>query len=96
LDVFDFEILSHANLGQAFSAKARTQNRAIISARLGRASRDILNPLFRPLRFGKLHSSCLHFAIRQKPDERFVVEIDNLDPIVPEIAKIAAESRLQS
>src|SRR5439155_10908302 len=37
----------------------------------------------------------LHFGIRQKPDQRFVMKIDNLDAIAPWIVKIAAEWRLQ-
>ncbi len=37
----------------------------------------------------------LDFAIRQKPDERFIVEIDNLDAVAPRIMKIAAKRRLQ-
>src|SRR2546430_7645794 len=43
----------------------------------------------------EFNSRLLHFAIRQKPDKRFVVKIDNLDAIAPRIAKIAAERRLQ-
>ena len=37
----------------------------------------------------------LHFAIRQEPDERFVVKIDNLYAVSPRIAKIATERGLQ-
>lgn len=43
----------------------------------------------------KLHSRFLDFAIRQKPDERFVVKIDNLNAVAPRIAKIAAKRRLK-
>jgi hypothetical protein len=46
-------------------------------------------------RFGELDSGFLYFAIRQKPDERFVVKIDNLNAIPPRIVKIAAERRLE-
>jgi hypothetical protein len=37
----------------------------------------------------------LHFAVRQKPDKRFVVKIDHLNAISPWIVKITAERRLQ-
>jgi len=43
----------------------------------------------------ELHSGLLHFTIRQKPDERFVVKIDNLNAVAPGIAKIATKRRLQ-
>jgi hypothetical protein len=40
----------------------------------------------------------LHLAKRQQPDERFIVEIDDLDAVAPRIAEIAAEAfdQLQS
>src|SRR5437667_7665690 len=37
----------------------------------------------------------LHLAVRKKPNERFIVKIDNLDAVAPPIAKIAAERRLK-
>src|ERR1700730_16424131 len=37
----------------------------------------------------------LHFAVRKKPNERFIVEIDNLDAVAPRIAKIAPKRRLK-
>jgi len=37
----------------------------------------------------------LHFAVRQQPDERFVVEVDYLDTIAPWIVKIATKWRLK-
>ena len=43
----------------------------------------------------ELDTRFLHFAIRQQPHKRFVVKIDNLNPITPGIAKVAAERRLQ-
>src|SRR5262249_46275378 len=43
----------------------------------------------------ELDTRSLHLAVRQQPDQRFVVKIDNLDAISPWIAKIAAERRLQ-
>src|SRR2546430_6977490 len=43
----------------------------------------------------EFNSRLLHFAIRQKPDKRFVVKIDNLDAVAPGIAKVAAERRLK-
>jgi hypothetical protein len=43
----------------------------------------------------KFDSGPLHFAIRQEPDERFIVKIDNLDVVAPGIVKIAAEWRLK-
>jgi hypothetical protein len=46
--------------------------------------------------FREFDPGLLHFAVRQKPDERFIVKIDNLDPVAPGITKIAAEIRLQS
>ena len=47
------------------------------------------------LLFPKFHSGLLHLAIRQKPDERFVVKIDNLDPVAPRIVKVAAKRRFE-
>src|SRR5206468_9784814 len=41
-------------------------------------------------------SSFLHFAVRQKPDQRFVVKIVNLTPVAPRIVKIAADRRLNA
>src|SRR6266446_5715790 len=38
----------------------------------------------------------LHLAVRKKPNERFIVKIDNLDAVAPRVAKIAAERRLKS
>ena len=35
----------------------------------------------------------LHFLVRQKPDERFIVQIDDLNPISPRVAKIAPKRR---
>src|SRR5439155_9237601 len=43
----------------------------------------------------EFNARLLHLRIRQKPDKRFVVEIDNLNAVAPRIAKIAAERRLQ-
>src|SRR6476620_3159892 len=43
----------------------------------------------------ELDTRLLHFAIRQKPDERFIVKINNLDAVAPRVAKIAAEGRLE-
>src|SRR5438477_3097194 len=43
----------------------------------------------------KLDPNFLHFRIRQKPDQRFIVQIDHLDAVAPGVAKIAAKSRLQ-
>src|SRR5437867_4514826 len=43
----------------------------------------------------EFNARLLHLAVRQKPDQRFVVKIDHLDAIAPWIAKIAAERRLQ-
>jgi hypothetical protein len=37
----------------------------------------------------------LHFAVRQQPDERFVVEVDYLDTIAPWIVKIATKRWLK-
>src|SRR5438094_4963673 len=44
----------------------------------------------------KLDPNFLHFRIRQKPDQRFIVQIDHLDAVAPGVAKIAAKSRLKS
>src|SRR5437764_14989034 len=43
----------------------------------------------------ELNTRFLHLAIGQKPDQRFVVKIHDLDAIAPWIAKIAAERRLR-
>ncbi len=43
----------------------------------------------------ELNTRFLHFAVRQQPDKRLVVEIDHLNAIAPRIVKIAAERRLQ-
>jgi hypothetical protein len=37
----------------------------------------------------------LNFAIRQEPDKRFIMKVDNLDTVAPWIAKIAAKRRFQ-
>src|SRR5262245_23988344 len=37
----------------------------------------------------------LHFAIRQKPDQSFVVKLDDLNSISPWVTKVAAKGRLQ-
>src|SRR5207302_8609046 len=39
----------------------------------------------------EFYSGLLHFAIWQKPDQRFIMKIDNLDAIAPRIAKIASK-----
>src|SRR5262245_2822011 len=43
----------------------------------------------------ELKACFLHLAIRQQPDERFVVKIDDLNAISPWIAKVTAKRRLQ-
>jgi hypothetical protein len=43
----------------------------------------------------EFNTSFLHLAVRQEPDERFIVKIDHLNAISPWIAKVAAERRLQ-
>jgi hypothetical protein len=64
----------------------------IQSPRPNRASlQDELHRLF-PVEF---YAGLLHFAVRQEPDKRFVVKIDNLDAIAPWIVKVAAERRYQ-
>jgi hypothetical protein len=64
----------------------------IQSPRTNRAS--LQNELHRS--FGvEFDAGFLDFAVRQKPDERFIVKIDNLDAVAPRIAKIAAERWLQ-
>jgi hypothetical protein len=55
------------------------------------ALQDELHRLFRV----ESDASLLDFTVRQKPDQRFVVKIDNLDPIAPQIAKITAKRRFQ-
>jgi hypothetical protein len=45
--------------------------------------------------FVEFDSGLLHFAIGQKPDQRFVVEIDNLDAVAPWVVEIATEWRLK-
>src|SRR4026209_1019573 len=37
----------------------------------------------------------LDFAISQEPHQRFIVKIDNLEPVAPRIPKIATKRRLQ-
>jgi hypothetical protein len=41
---------------------------------------------------GEVYAGLLHLAIRQQPDQRFIVEINDLDAITPWIAKVAAET----
>ena len=41
---------------------------------------------------GELDAGFLHFAVREEPDERFVVQIDDLDAVAPRVAKVAAET----
>ena len=41
----------------------------------------------------EINSGFLYFVIRQKPDQRFIVKIDNLNAIAPRIAEIAAKRR---
>src|SRR5262249_16783954 len=43
----------------------------------------------------ELDTRFLYLAIRQQPDQRFVVKIDYLDAVAPRIVKIATEGRLQ-
>ena len=43
----------------------------------------------------KANARFLHFAIRQKPDQRFVVKIDNLNAVAPWISKVTAKWRLE-
>src|SRR5882724_11071622 len=45
--------------------------------------------------FVEFDSGLLHFAVRQKPDQRFVVKIDHLDAVAPWVVEIAAERRLE-
>jgi hypothetical protein len=45
--------------------------------------------------FFKPDPRLLHLAIWHQPDERFIVKIDNLNPVPPRIPKITAERRLQ-
>jgi hypothetical protein len=54
------------------------------------ALRDELHRLFRV----EFDAGLLHFAIRQEPDKRFIVKIDNLDSVAPRIAEITTKRRL--
>ena len=52
------------------------------------------NEMHRLLRI-EFYTRLLDFAVRQEPDKRFVMKIDNLDAIAPGIVKITAEWRYQ-
>jgi hypothetical protein len=41
------------------------------------------------------YSGFLHFAVRQQPDQRLIVKIDNLNTVAPRITKVAPERRFQ-
>src|SRR2546421_11099124 len=57
---------------------------------LNRRAEDALLLALVPSRLlPKFHAGFLYFAVRQKPDKRFVMKIDNLDTIAPGIAEIA-------
>src|SRR6266550_2626434 len=43
----------------------------------------------------ELNAGLLDLAVRQEPDKRFVMKIDNLDAIAPEVVKITTERRYQ-
>ena len=49
------------------------------------------SPLSLVLCVTKLYSRLLHFLVGQQPNERFVVQIDHLNPVAPWVAEIAAE-----
>src|SRR4026209_945271 len=70
----------------------RQRLRIIQSPRTNRAS--LQNELHR-LSGVEFDTRLLDFAIRQEPHQRFIVKIDNLDPVAPWIAKITAKGRLQ-
>src|SRR5438477_1596470 len=66
----------------------------------GREGRQIISSfslvtVVRSLIVRELNSGFLHFAVRQQPDKRFVVKIDNLDTVAPWITEIAAERRFE-
>src|SRR6476660_4669718 len=52
------------------------------------------NEMHRLLRI-EFYTRLLDFAVRQEPDKRFVMKIDNLDAIAPRVVKITAERRYQ-
>src|SRR5438445_13850863 len=51
--------------------------------------------VFDPLLLVEFDAGFLHFAIRQQPDERFVVQVDDLDAVAPRIAEVAPKPRNQ-
>ena len=67
----------------------------------GREGRQIISSfvslvtVVRSLIVRELNSGFLKFAVRQQPDKRFVVKIDNLDTVAPWITEIAAERRFE-
>ena len=51
---------------------------------------DVAFPLL-----AELQAGFLHFAIRQQPNQRFIVKIDNLNAVAPGIVKVATKRRLE-
>src|SRR5207253_1562377 len=52
--------------------------------------------LLRALRHrSELHARLLHLTIRQQPNERFIVQIDDLDAVSPRVAEVAPKRRDQ-
>src|SRR5437773_2575685 len=61
--------------------------------RTPRANRASLENELHDSVFVEFDSGLLHFAVRQKPDQRFVVKIDNLNAVAPWVVEVAAERR---
>ena len=45
--------------------------------------------------FVEFDPGLLHFTVRQEPDQRFIVKIDNLNAVAPRVTEIAAERRFE-
>jgi hypothetical protein len=58
----------------------------------GKLKLELQQDHFRKFVASESYSDFLHFLVRQQPDQRFVVQIDYLNPVAKRIVKIATES----
>ena len=84
--------IAQAKPDLAIVSVLRQRLRIIQSLRTNRAAlQNELHGLFRI----EFNPGLLDFLVRQEPDKRLVVKIDNLDPVPPRIVKIAAKRWVQ-
>src|SRR5204862_7971993 len=82
---------SPSQILRLFTCLTSDSSSSIRHGRMVQLSRTRMHQLLRV----EFDARLLDFAVRQEPDKRFVVKIDNLDAIAPRVVKITAERRYQ-